>query len=85
MAQIDADYLGRDPSQLQPYNNGDLAAAAGSLAFTVQVLTGSLTSQRFEFTIPFDEIRAMSVGDANHMKALTRTAVGAAFVVARKR
>jgi hypothetical protein len=79
VAQIEADYLGGDPSELQPYTNGTLATAEGSLAYTVQVLTGSLTSERFDFTIPFDEIRAMSVGDANHMKALTRTAVGAAL------
>lgn len=79
MPGIDADYLGGDPTVLEAYKNGELSAAAGSLTFLVQILTGALSSHRVEFTIAKDEIRAISVGDANHMKALTRTAIGAAI------
>lgn len=79
MAQIDADYLGGDPAQLARYDGGTLSVSEGTLSFFVQVLTGHLQSHRVEFTIPKDEILAISVGDANHMRTLTRTAVGAAI------
>lgn len=85
MAQIDADYLGGDPSQPQPYEGGKLGFASSSLTFLVQVFDNPIKPRRVEFALPMEEIRAISVGDANHMKTLTRTAVGAAIGVRRAR
>lgn len=79
MAQIDADYLGGDPANLTTYEGGTLTATDGSLSFRIDLMEASLKVSRVEFEIPKDQIRAISVGDANHMRTLTRTAVGAAI------
>lgn len=60
-------------------SGGRLGVRDGGLLFTCQTLSGTLTTSEVSFAVAPDELRAISVGDANHVKALTRGAVGAAI------
>lgn len=79
---LQADYLGGDPAHPTSYDDGYGALSlgdGGDLVFTGSWLTGGLTSQKVTFTIPGTEIQAISVGDANRVKILTRAAIGSAL------
>lgn len=78
MRQIDADYLGGLPDHPEACEFGALAEADGSLNFTATWIGGELQTRHAVFTIPQDEIRAVSLGDADGraMRQITRTVTG---------
>lgn len=77
MAEIDADYLGGDPDQAQAPVLGKLAFTTGEMGFTGTSLVGMTTRRIPGPTLTPEQIKAISVGDANAMRALTRGAAGA--------
>lgn len=77
--RIDADYLGGPPSLWDVCEAGTLTADVRSLRVDGAVLTTSLQTRPVNFTVSQAEIRATSVGDPNHMTALTYAFVGDAI------
>jgi hypothetical protein len=76
MADIDADYLGGDPDQALAGASGKLTVSGGAVSFAGSVIDGMTTRKIDGPRLAADQVRAMSVGSANQMQALTRGAAG---------
>jgi len=76
--EIDADYLGGNPDAPTPVRGGTLSFSPdGRLRFSTLKTEGVLRRVVERFAVEPDEILAITVGDANHMQAITRGMAGA--------
>ena len=73
--EITVDYLGGDPDVATAPVTGKLTLSDGSFAFAGAYMVG-VKATSVNVTIPESEVRALSLGDANHMRGLTRGATG---------
>jgi hypothetical protein len=75
-AEVHADYLGGHPDgHLSPLA-GKLIASEGALRFEGTTVSAGLQTQKVSLEIPADQLRAITVGEPNHMRTLTRAFVG---------
>lgn len=77
--EITADYLGGDPRHPARYEGGRLRSTreTGLRYDTLQVEGLASTPRRVALlNLPAGDIEAISIGDTNHMRALTRAAAG---------
>lgn len=76
MADITADYLGGDPDHPSRIDGGTLVFAAGAMSFSSTHMVGVTMRTTPGPELAPEQIRAISIGDANRMRALTRGAAG---------
>jgi hypothetical protein len=79
MSSIPADYLGGDPEKINAVKDGTLTfTEAGGMAYAVRATNNVMDIGKTVDLVTLDvqQIKAISIGDANHMRALTRGAAG---------
>ena len=73
--EMTVDYLGGDPDVRAAPIAGKLALTPPGFAFVGAIARG-VNFEEVRFAIPDEELRAVSHGDANHMRGLSRGAAG---------
>jgi len=76
MAEITVDYLGGEPDTPSAPLKGTLGFVGGAFTFVGKFMTADLKTTEIAFDFTEAEVRAVSFGDANHMRGLTRGATG---------
>ena len=76
MTDIAVDYLGGDPDQPAAPVPGKLRLDDGAVVFDGQFMSTGLKSVPIAVKVAAGDVRAVSTGDADQMRALTRGAVG---------
>ena len=76
MTDIAVDYLGGDPDQTAAPVPGKLRMEDGDVVFKGSFMSDGLKSVAISLRIAGGDLRAVSTGDANQMRALTRGAAG---------